>query len=127
MQAGRHLGPGLHPLGWGKNRLRLCQNGMTGEKALPRSPLLLGGGVRGGGEKYGHNLFIINGLFLVEPCFFATTPNPSSPEVGTTWQGVSFILTHPLFLLTPSLVSDCKQFLEKCQETRISFDFFRTF
>ena len=45
---------------------------MTGEKALPRSPLLLGGGVRGGGEKYGHNLFIINGLILVKPCFISS-------------------------------------------------------
>ena len=68
---------------------------MTGEKALPRSPLLLGGGVRGGGEKYGHNLFIISGLTLAKPCFIATTPDPSSPEEGTTWQGDSFILTHP--------------------------------
>jgi len=28
--------------------MRVRQNGITGEKALPRSPLLLGGGVRGG-------------------------------------------------------------------------------
>ena len=80
---------------------------MTGEKALPRSPLLLGGGVRGGGDEYGHNLFIINGLILVKPCFIATTPDPSSPEEGTTWQGDSFILHTPYHVPTARLCVTC--------------------
>ena len=48
------------------------------------SPLLLGGGVWGGREKYGPNLFYLFGQALFA---IATTPSfghPSSPEEGTT-------------------------------------------
>ena len=43
-------------------------------------PLLLGGGVRGGREKSGHN--VLNKY--VEHCLSATTPHPSFPKEGTT-------------------------------------------
>jgi hypothetical protein len=56
---GRELGKPNESVPRDEIGMRVCQNGMTGEKALPRSPLLLGGGVRGGGEKYGHNLLKI--------------------------------------------------------------------
>jgi len=48
-------------------------------------PLLLGGGVRGGGDKYGHNIFH-NRIwpFLIHP-----TPDPSPKGVGVVQEGRS--------------------------------------
>ena len=51
------------------------------------TPLLLGGGVRGGGEKYGRNLFKIGRTLLIHP-----TPTPS-PYRGGEYCGKSALLT----------------------------------
>ena len=62
------------------------------------TPLLLGGGVRGGGDKHGRNLFKIGRTLLIHP-----TPGPS-PYRGGEYCGKSAPLTGAgsSLLLIPS-------------------------
>jgi len=49
-----------------------------GRRGPLMTPLLLGGGVRGGGDKHGHNIFYNRMVqFLIHP-----TPNPSPKGAG---------------------------------------------
>ena len=62
----------------------VCQNNNSGWKVAASGPLLLGGGVRGGREKHGHNLLQIECLWNGRTFFVSTTPNPSFQKEGTT-------------------------------------------
>ena len=57
----------------------VCQNNNSGWKVAASGPLLLGGGVRGGREKHGHNLLQIKCLWNGRT-FFVASPVAALPS-----------------------------------------------